>query len=173
VYNRLLEVAADAATNPSRTAYIAAHSRTLWSAFFISSGVAAVVVGLTASLFGALFLLVLFVCGLLYTNAFKGLTRLIPGFKTLYVALAFAALVFLPFGYAGRTISFAALAPFAGWVFWNGAIMQLFLDVKDLESDAQAGLRTIPLLIGKKRRCGRPAPTATRPRRPPSPWLHR
>jgi 4-hydroxybenzoate polyprenyltransferase len=151
VYNRLLEVAADAATNPSRSAYIAAHSRALWRAFFVSAAVAVVVVIATASWYGALFLTVLLVCGLLYTNIFKSLTRFIPGFKSLYVALAFAALVFLPFVYVGQEAPFSTLFPFALWVVLNGAIMQIFLDVKDLESDAQAGLRTVPLLIGRKR----------------------
>src|SRR5262245_57815246 len=151
VYNRLLEVASDATTNPSRSAYIAAHSRALWRAYFAAIAVTLVVVLATASLAGAVFLAVLFVCGILYTNVFKRLTRFIPGFKTLYVALAFAALVFLPFAYVGQKVPFAALLPFAAWVFLHGTIMQIFLDLKDLESDAQAGLRTVPVLLGRKR----------------------
>jgi 4-hydroxybenzoate polyprenyltransferase len=35
-------------------------------------------------------------------------------------------------------------------VFVDAAIMQIFLDIKDMESDRQAGLRTIPLLLGKQ-----------------------
>ncbi len=150
VYNRLLEVSADTATNPSRTAYITTHRRSLWRAFFLSTALAAVIVILTASLYGALFLGVLFAFGLMYTNLFKGLTRFVPGFKSWYVACAFAVLVFLPFAYAGQKVPFAAMAGFAGWVFWNAAIMQIFLDVKDAPSDARAGLRTIPLLLGQK-----------------------
>ena len=148
-YNRLLEVVADAETNPARSAFIAAHERAHWRAFFLSSVLAAVVVLTTASWYGGLFLGLLFVCGLLYTNIFKALTRFIPAFKTLYVAGAFAALVFLPFAYSERKIPLAAVA-FAGWVFGDGAIMQIFLDVKDMDSDARSRLRTIPLLLGRK-----------------------
>ncbi|MGH7555258.1 MAG: UbiA family prenyltransferase, partial [Longimicrobiales bacterium] len=151
IYNRLLEVSADAATNPSRTAYITGHRPSLWRAFFLSSLLAAAVIIATASLYGALFLGVLYTFGLLYTTIFKGFTRFVPGFKAWYVALAFAALVFLPFAYVGQKIPFLAMAAFAGWVFWNAAIMQILLDVKDARSDEQAGLRTIPLLLGWQR----------------------
>jgi 4-hydroxybenzoate polyprenyltransferase len=150
VYNRLLEVGADEATNPERTAYVAGHRRALWRAFFLSSVLAAVIMVTTASLSGALFLGVVYVCGLLYTNTFKALTRFIAGFKTFYVATAFTALVFLPFLYAKQQIPFGTLVPFAGWVFLNAAIMQMLLDVKDIASDGPAGLRTIPLLLGRK-----------------------
>jgi 4-hydroxybenzoate polyprenyltransferase len=150
IYNRLLEVKADEVTNPARTAYVVQHRRPLWRAFVVSSLLAAVVVLATASVSGAIFLGVVFACGLLYTNSLKALTRIIPGFKTLYVAVAFTALVFLPFLYIGRKIPFDALLPFAGWAFLNAVIMQVFLDVKDMASDQRAGLRTIPLLLGKK-----------------------
>jgi 4-hydroxybenzoate polyprenyltransferase len=151
VYNRLLEVSADAATNPSRTAYITSNSPNLWRAFFLSSVLAAGVIIATASSYGAIFLSVLYASGLLYTNMFKRFTRFVPGFKSWYVALAFAALVFLPFAYVGQKIPFMTLAAFAGWVFWNAATMQILLDVKDARSDAEAGLHTIPLLLGRKR----------------------
>ena len=148
VYNRLLEVSADTATNPARTALIVAHQRARWGAFHGSWLLATVVVLLNAALPGAIFLATLLAFGLLYTNVFKGLTRFLPGFKTVYVASAFSALVFLPYAFAGRPIPVATLAPFAVWVFWNAAIMQICLDVKDMPSDARAGLRTIPLLLG-------------------------
>lgn len=151
LYNRLLEVSADASTNPSRTAHIVAHRRTLWRVFFVSTLIGIAVAISTASLHGVVFIGALFVFGLLYTNAFKGLTRFVPGFKAWYVALGFSALVFLPFAYTGRKGPFPSLASFAGWVFWNAAIMQICLDVKDARSDAQRGLRTIPLLLGRKR----------------------
>jgi geranylgeranylglycerol-phosphate geranylgeranyltransferase len=91
----------------------------------------------------------LLACGLLYTSTFKALTRFIPALKTCYVASAFAAIVFLPFAYAGINVPSGAL-PFAAWVFIDAAIMQIFLDIKDIESDREAGLRTIPLLLGRK-----------------------
>ncbi|HSL70249.1 MAG TPA: UbiA family prenyltransferase [Longimicrobiales bacterium] len=147
-YNRLLEVSADAETNPARTAYVTAHRRALWAAFFAASALAAVVALVTATLYGAVFLSVLYAFGLLYTNIFKRLTRFIPGFKSWYVAFSFAVLVFLPFAYTGGAAPFPDVAEFGGWVFWNAAVMQIFLDVKDAESDARAGLRTIPLLLG-------------------------
>jgi 4-hydroxybenzoate polyprenyltransferase len=149
IYNRLREMSADAATNPARTAYISAHERVRWLAFHGSWMLAAVVALLSAALPGVIFLATLLAFGLLYTNVFKSLTRFLPGFKTVYVASAFTTLVFLPYAYVGRPMPFAVLAPFAGWVFWNAAIMQIFLDVKDLDSDARAGLRTIPLLLGR------------------------
>lgn len=151
LYNRLLEIPADAETNPARTAHIAAHKRVHWRVFLLSSLVAAIVTILTASVSGAIFVSAIFALGLLYTHLFKGFTRIVPGFKVWYVALGFTALVFLPFAYAGLKVPFGALAAFAGWVFWNAAIMQTFLDVKDARSDAQAGLRTIPLLLGRER----------------------
>lgn len=150
IYNRLLEVSADAASNPARTRHIVAHRRILWVTFVLSSLLAVVVTLLTASVYGMVFLGAIFVLGLLYTNVFKGFTRRIPGFKAWYVALVFSTLVFLPYAYAHQEAPFVTLS-FAGWVFWNAVIMQIFLDLKDTQSDAQAGLRTIPLLLGEKR----------------------
>jgi 4-hydroxybenzoate polyprenyltransferase len=151
IYNRLLELPADAATNPSRTAYITSHRRTLWRVFFFSTVFAAVVIALTAYTTGAVLLAGIYVFGILYTNIFKALTRAVPGFKTWYVALGFAVLVFLPFAYAGWEVPVAVVFPFAAWVFWNAVVMQILLDVKDTSSDAQAGLRTVPVLLGRER----------------------
>jgi 4-hydroxybenzoate polyprenyltransferase len=147
--NRLLEVQADQITNPARTEYIVRYKRAHWAAFYLVTTLAAVIVLATASRPGMIFLAALFVFGVLYTIAFKSLTRFIPAFKTLYVASAFAVLVFLPFVYSGIAIPSAALS-LATWVFVEAAIMQIFLDIKDIDSDRQAGLRTIPILLGPK-----------------------
>jgi 4-hydroxybenzoate polyprenyltransferase len=172
-YNRLFELPVDAATNPVRTAYLAAHERNLWRAFFVSSILAAAVILATASLPGAVFLGAIYAFGLLYTNIFKGFTRFVPGFKSWYVALAFAVLVFLPYAYAGQEIPFKSLSAFAGWVFWNAAIMQILLDVKDASSDAQAGLITIPVLLGRKRTFRVLAPLTILCALPPLVWASR
>ena len=147
--NRIVEVQGDQLTNPERSAYIMRHLRARWWSFFLATLLAAVIAFTSAAVSGVIFLGALLVFGLLYTSTFKALTRYILALKTWYVACAFAAIVFLPFFYTGTAVPSAAL-PFAAWVFIDAAIMQIFLDIKDIESDEEEGLNTVPVLLGRK-----------------------
>lgn len=87
----------------------------------------------------------MFAFGLLHPSACRGLRRFVPGSKSWYLAPGFSAFVFLPFAYAGRKPFFATLAAFTGWVFRNGAMMQIRLDAKDGRSDGGDGGTGAPL----------------------------
>lgn len=154
LYNRLQEISSDGATNPSRTAYFVTNRKNLWYAFFCSIFIAILVLLVKASLYGTIFALTILLFGLLYTLFFKRLTRIVPGFKNFFVACVFSILVFLPFLF--RSTDFGIYPPllplilFSLWIFYKGLIMQIFLDLKDIKSDKQANLRTIPILLGEK-----------------------
>ncbi len=88
--------------------------------------------------------------GFLYPVYFKKLTKRIPAFKNLYVALVFALMLFFPNVYALVPLGgVATLAlTLAVFVFLRGLTMQFFLDLKDVDGDRAEGLRTLPVLFG-------------------------
>lgn len=97
-----------------------------------------------------IFILAIFFCGFLYTILFKGLTKRIPGFKNIYTSLiwALAGSFFLLFHYSLKLdISFIILFIL---IFLRFIINVTFFDIKDLESDREEGLKTLPVTLGKE-----------------------
>ena len=149
-YNRYKELKLDIISNPKRTEYLKTRiSRTKkinLTYFFLL--IILLLYNFESSFF--LFGISLLILGLLYTTHFKKLTRKIVAFKSIYVAAIWTS-----------TILFYA---FYHSILWNNAftIISLFIflrlliginffDIKDMESDKKENLKTLPVLLGKRK----------------------
>ncbi len=111
------------------------------SIYFYYSGV----IMLTVSVFVAFF-------GILYPLFFKKLTKKIPLFKNIYVSAVYSFLTLFPSIYFHQTIMFSYVSIYLICVvFIESMISQVTLDTKDLESDGQSKLKTLPVLIGNEK----------------------
>ncbi|MEW6010235.1 UbiA family prenyltransferase [Methanobacterium movens] len=88
--------------------------------------------------------------GILYTTALKKMTKIIPFFKNFYTALTWAigGTFFIIF-YNSLSISTAFIIMFI-FIFLRVLINIIFFDLKDIEGDKMAGLKTLPAMVGKK-----------------------
>lgn len=148
-FNHLVELRGDAATNPERTVAISAR-KGLHAALFLASVVGSLVVPVIADRAGALgWVGTLLGLGLLYSLGGKGLTRSVPAFKSVYVGGMFAALV--PFCAAYHEVaSSVGIVAITLLVGLDNAQNATFCDLKDARSDAAAGLRTLPAILGRE-----------------------
>jgi hypothetical protein len=90
------------------------------------------------------------VLGISYSLWFKNMTKSIVGFKNIYVAFTFSlAIVFITLFYSNvlpiELLFFTMYTAIS--VFMNCS----FCDIKDMKSDTQQGLKTLPLVLGKQR----------------------
>lgn len=92
--------------------------------------------------------------GWLYTVVFKKMTQKIIIFKDLFVSAVFVLLVFFPIIYYSYplTISLLSIALLIMvFIYFKAFMMQVFLDVKDIESDKKENLLTFPVIFGKEK----------------------
>jgi 1,4-dihydroxy-2-naphthoate octaprenyltransferase len=97
-----------------------------------------------------IFVAILVFGGLLYSIVFKVLTKIIPGFKSIFITLiwAYAGTFFMIFL---NDLTYGAIFIFIfAYIYMKGFINVVFFDFKDIASDKTKGLKTIPVLIGKK-----------------------
>ncbi|MGA9188373.1 MAG: UbiA family prenyltransferase, partial [Methanosarcina sp.] len=87
--------------------------------------------------------------GVLYTVVFKELTKTIPGFKSLYVALlwAYHGTFFALFFYH-INISYIILI-ITLFIFLKSLINATYFDLKDLDADMKEKLKTLPIIFGR------------------------
>jgi 4-hydroxybenzoate polyprenyltransferase len=98
-----------------------------------------------------LFIILITIGGLLYATALKGLTKKIPIFKNIYTVLTWSlgGTLFVSLFYSVPfSVSFLIV-----FIFINlkGMINAIFFDMKDYLADTKEGLKTLPVLIGKKK----------------------
>ncbi len=150
LYNRYKEINIDATTNPERTQHFKKYLK--WMPIILYTVIILAVAGLAYfnNIQTLVFGLLLLIFGLLYTTVFKKITRKIAFFKNFYVALFFATLVFFAVVYHSETLTIAALLFFL-FVYFKSVMMQIFLDIKDIESDKKDALITLPVKFGKKK----------------------
>jgi 4-hydroxybenzoate polyprenyltransferase len=154
--NRKTDEAEDAINREDRYSFTKKYEKPLYLSAVIGSGLSL----LLASLYGlSTFLLILtpFITGILYSIPFlppnSGYRRLkeIPLVKNVVVTIAWAVpLTFLPLAVAHAPVTTATgitLVFFLSWAF----IASTLPDIRDKEGDEQAGIRTIPVVIGIER----------------------
>ncbi len=150
-YNYYEELDKDLATNPER----AGHLKKKVSLYPLILGTYTVLLALLlifyANVLMIIFVLILLFCGIFYTILFKDLTRQIPGFKGIYIASvwALAGAFFFNFHYSLDWDAFSILMFL--FIFLRGIINVTFFDIKDTASDKKLGLKTLPVIWGKKR----------------------
>jgi len=154
LYNRFKEIKIDYLTNPERTKHLRTYFHLmpiiLFLVIFIVIGGLIHFSNFRALLFGSLLLFF----GLLYTVVFKKFTKKLALFKNLYVATFFASLVFFLVVYYSYPLTNTLIVGtliFMIFVYLKALMMQIFLDVKDIESDKKEGLLTFPVIFGKEK----------------------
>ncbi len=154
--NRKTDEAEDAINREDRYSFTKKYEKPLYLSAVVGSGLAL----LLALLYGlSTFLLILtpFIAGILYSIPFlppnTGYRRLkeIPLVKNVVVTIAWAVpLTFLPLAVAHAPVTPSTgitLVFFVSWAF----IASTLPDIRDKEGDEQAGIRTIPVVIGIER----------------------
>ena len=149
-YNRLEEFEGDFLTNPSRTRHIKKYINYLPFVIFCSTLVIVFLLIYSGNFWNLIFGLSILLSGVSYTKYFKKITRKIAGFKSFYASFVWALLVlFLSFYYSFPLESSVFLI--FTFIFLRLLTNTIFSDIKDIELDKKDNLKTIPILLGKKK----------------------
>ncbi len=151
-FDRYIDLARDWTGNNTRSGHIASYRPAVPLVATGYSVAAAFILLLYSALEGIIFSAVAILFGLLYPRVFKPFTKYIPLFKNFYVSATFTVLLFFPFFYTGTTIIMSReLFVLGCFIFISALTAQFLLDLKDTLSDKEAGLKTIPALLGEHR----------------------
>jgi 4-hydroxybenzoate polyprenyltransferase len=98
-----------------------------------------------------LFIILITLGGFLYATVFKGLTKRIPIFKNIYTVLTWSlgGTLFVPLQFS-LTLSLPFIIVFI-FINMKGMINAIFFDLKDSLIDSKEGLKTLPVILGKKK----------------------
>lgn len=140
----------DAASNPER-AIIVGRKAHAFSLILAAEGLMLAALLLMWGNSGlTIFISIMMIGGVAYPVFFKDVTRMIPGFKSVYVSLIWAAAaVFISFFQYSTGLSIFIALAFV-FIFLKTMINVIFFDIKDIEADRKRGLKTIPALLGKE-----------------------
>lgn len=154
LYNQFKEIDVDCLTNPQRTKHIRIYFPKIPKIFYV---IIFVIIGSLiyfSNIWALVFGMFLLLFGWLYTVVFKKMTQKIIIFKDLFVSAVFVLLVFFPIIYYSYplTISLLSIALLIMvFIYFKAFMMQVFLDVKDIESDKKENLLTFPVIFGKEK----------------------
>lgn len=150
-YDYYRDINKDITTNSERASYFTNKSQIYPYIMGSYAVTLAILLVLFSNLMLVSFILILVIVGVLYTVALKDFTQKIPAFKNIYTALTWslAGTFFIPLYYS-LNFSLVYILIFL-FVFLKCLPNIIFFDVKDIASDAQAKLKTIPVLLGKEK----------------------
>jgi 4-hydroxybenzoate polyprenyltransferase len=150
LYDRIREIKNDLLTNFDRTQYIKKNFSYLALAILVYSLVFFGILLYFNKLFILIFTSILLFLGLSYSRFFKKKTKNIIGFKNLFVSFIWSLLiVFLTFYYySSFSVPFFLIFSF---VFLRLLIHEIFSDAKDVLSDKNQKLLTLPIIFGRKK----------------------
>jgi 4-hydroxybenzoate polyprenyltransferase len=154
LYNRFKEIDIDCLTNPQRTKHLRIYFSIMPKIFYITFFVIIGSLIYFSNIWGLIFGLFLLLFGWLYTVVFKKITQKVIIFKNLFVSTVFALLVFFPIIYYSYSLTISLLfitLLIVVFVYFKGFMMQVFFDVKDIESDEKEKLLTLPVIFGKEK----------------------
>ena len=150
LYNRFKEFNEDFLTNPNRTQHIGGYIKYTPLIIFCFT---LVIIGMLlrfGNFLSLIFGLLLLFLGVLYSIYLKKVTKKIVGFKNFYVTFIWSLLVIFVGLYYNAPLNLS-LFLFFSFVFLRGIINTVFFDIKDIETDKKNGLKTIPVLVGRKK----------------------
>jgi 4-hydroxybenzoate polyprenyltransferase len=87
--------------------------------------------------------------GLFYTTNVKNASKKIIGFKSLYTSISWGLLILFTAIYCSYPLTIGVLLFFA-FVFIRMMIITTFYDIKDISSDQESGLTTLPMIFKSK-----------------------
>ena len=154
VYNRFKEIDVDELTNPERVRHFKSYIQQIPKILYLSILLLVVSLIYFANFVFSVFSILLLFLGFLYTPTLKNATRKVIGFKNFYVAAFFSAVALFPivyYSYPLTSLLVTSTTIFMIFVYFKALLMQILLDHKDVKSDKNHGLITIPLLLGERR----------------------
>lgn len=96
------------------------------------------------------FVMVIIIGGILYNFLFKDITKKIPAFKNIFTAVIWAlGGAFFPLFYYSLDFNISFIIIFF-LIFLKCIINVIFFDLKDINKDKVDGLKTLPVILGKK-----------------------
>lgn len=96
------------------------------------------------------FIITIIAGGILYNFLLKDITKKIPAFKNVFTALIWASGgAFFPLFYYSLDINVSFIIMFV-LIFLRVMINVIFFDLKDIDNDAANGIKTLPVILGKK-----------------------
>ena len=149
-YNHFKGAEKDALTNPERVKHIKKIKRAslpFLIFYFFLFVISLIYLKNIKSILVALFILI---GGLLFTDIFKNLTRRITGLKTFYTSFFWALSIILAGSYYNIDNNLLIFLLFS-FVLLRWIVNTTFFDIKDIESDRKEGLKTFPVIFGKKK----------------------
>lgn len=139
----------DRLTNPNRAAFLSNRAGIRPYLFYAALLLAALALFANQGLI--ITILVLTLLGVMYSTAFKGITRKVPGFKNAFTSGIWASGVsFGLLSYYSLPLDCAFVLLFL-FLFMRSLGNVIFFDLKDVESDASEGLKTLPVMLGRVR----------------------
>ena len=150
VYNRYKEFNKDLTTNPERTQHLS--KRIKYMPFIVALAVLAMA-GIL--LYFHKYVPLLFTCFLVllsftYTLLSKRISSKVIGVKNFYIALTWALVPVLLALYYSKSLISLPLLLVVLFLYLRMFESTTFFDIKDIESDKEDGLLTLPIVLGKK-----------------------
>lgn len=149
-FDHLKGVEKDAKTNPERTKYFQAQkNKNIALIIFYIIALLGVLIYLKNWEI-ALFVFSINIFGMLYPIFFKNFTKKIPAFKNIFVAFVWAftpiILIFLYYNFFSLGLLLLFIFIFLRWI-----INTSFFDIKDMGSDKDIFIKTLPVILGKNK----------------------
>ena len=148
-YNHYKELEIDFSSNSDRVVHLKKYKKIfpyIITGYGIGFVVPLILFGNFLSIIFGLFLLTL---GILYTSDSKKVSKKVVGFKSFYTAFAWALLIFFTSFYCSYPINFSLILFFL-FVFIQLIVTTSYFDIKDMKSDKEEGLLTLPLVFNNK-----------------------
>lgn len=140
----------DLKSNPERTRFFV-RTKTKQYLLLLCYVIAYAITGMFVALPAFLWAVFIVFGGIIYSKKIKQMTIKIAGFKNYYVSLFWSFLVFLvPLYYLQSPLQAKYLLIFS-FIFIRGIVNTVFYDIKDIESDRDAKLKTFPVIFGIKK----------------------
>lgn len=144
-YYKDLEI--DAETNPERANFLNKKRSKQLNILYIALMVVLLIWVFKLALM--VFVMVLMVLSLLYNSILKGFTKKIAAFKNLYLAFMWGSWgTFLIVLYQISLFDISLIYLFL-YICTKVMANTMFFDIKDIKSDKKAGLKTMPVILGK------------------------
>ncbi len=141
----------DQSTNLERTSHLRKKADFYPYILFSYLSILLVLLILFANLYLIAFIFLLIISGILYEISIKRITREITAFKNYYTALTWAAAgTLFPVLYNANPIQMSHIILMT-FIFLKCLLNVIFFDLKDIKSDKNQNLRTLPVLLGKKK----------------------
>jgi len=151
-YNHLIEAKKDIESNSERAKYLLETKKEKKAKieFFIYCLFLLITLFLLKKTELLIFVLIIVMAGIFYTLFFKSLTKKVLGFKNLYVSFTWTFSLQLLIGMYYGIFNNIMIILFL-FIFLRCMVNGIFFDLKDIKTDKNEGLKTLPVALGQEK----------------------